>query len=232
LETLRIWDHTINILAGTFGFERGQICSDTDLAVVAQSQRRLPDFDVDAAYEQQVKSLYSAIITFISRAGFSWQEGQSGDIHWLREANQNMVEAIKASKHLRKNLAAAASSTDEEQRTIYNNMRVQLSLLIRELEEIRSESIDESPVLSLDHLRLILNDLCEKFNTHMATAMTEGRISGELAVSLLNDSNYAHEVFSKLVDMGETLFVRHNRSLTDAEHEVLLSEDELLELET
>ena len=136
-ETLRIWDHTINILAGTFGFERGQICSDTDLAAIAQSQRRLPDFDVDAAYEQQVKSLYSAIITFISRAGFSWQDEQSGDIHWLREANQNMVEAIKASKHLRKNLVAAAASTNEEQRLIYNNMRVQLSLLIRELEEIR-----------------------------------------------------------------------------------------------
>jgi hypothetical protein len=29
-----------------------------------------------------------------------------------------------------------------------------------------------------------------------------------------------------------TLFVRHSRSLTDAENEVLLSEDELLELET
>jgi len=231
LETLRVWDHTINILAGTFGFERGQICSDTDLWAVAQSQRKLPDFDVDAAYEQQVKSLYSAIIIFISRAGFSWQDQQSGDIHWLREANQKMVEAIKASKHMRKNLAAAAASTNEEQRKIYNNMRVQLSLLIRELEGIRQETIDESPVLSLDHMRLLMNELCEKFNARMASAMADGRISGELAVSLLNDSNYAQEVFSKLVDMGETLFVRHNRSLTDAEHEVLLSEDELLELE-
>ena len=200
--------------------------------MVAQSQRKLPDFDVDAAYELQVKSLYSAIITFISRAGFSWQDEQSGDIHWLRQANQNMVEAIKASKHLRKNLAVAATSTNEEQRLIYTNMRVHLALLVRELEEIRQESIDESPVLSLDHLRLLMNELCEKFNARMANAMTEGRMSGELAVSLLNDSNYAQEVYSKLLDMGETLFIRHSRSLTDAEHEVLLSDDELLELET
>ena len=48
----------------------------------------------------------------------------------------------------------------------------------------------------------------------------------------MNDSNYAQEVYSKLLDMGETLFIRHSRSLTDAEHEVLLSDDELLELET
>jgi len=86
--------------------------------------------------------------------------------------------------------------------------------------------------LSLDHLRLLMNELCEKFNARMASAMTEGRMTGEIAVSLLNDSNYAQEVYSKLVDMGETLFVRHSRSLTDAEHEVLLSDDELLELES
>ncbi|MEN8107692.1 MAG: Na/Pi cotransporter family protein [Pseudomonadota bacterium] len=231
-ETLRVWDHTIDILAGVFGFERGQICSDTDLAAIAQSQRKLPDFDVDAAYEQTVKPLYSAIITFLSRAGFSWQNEQSGDIHWLRKANQNMVDVIKAGKHLRKNLAAAAASTDEEQHAMYNNMRVQLSLLIREVEEVRLSSVEESPVLSLDHLRLTLHDHCEIFNKRMATAMTGGRMSGELATSLLNDSNYGQEIFSKLVEIGETLFIRHGHSLSDAEHAVLLSEDELSELET
>ncbi len=232
LETLRIWEHTVNILAGTFGFSRGQICADADLAALAKSQSTLPDFDVDAAYAQQVKSLYSGIISFISRAGFSWTENQPGDIDWLREANQNMVDAIKASKHLRKNLVKAVNSTNEEQRKIYNKIRVQLSLLLRELEEIRTGSMGESPVLTLDYLRLHMNELSKKFDARLAAAMTEGRISGELAVSLLNDSNYAMQIFSKLVDIGETLFVRHNHSFTDAEHEVLLSEGELLELES
>ncbi len=232
LETFRVWDHSINILSGAFGFERQQVCSDTDLAAIALSQRKLPDFDVDTAYEQQVKPLYSAIITFISRAGFSWQEEQSGDIHWLRDANQKMVDVIKASKHLRKNLAVAAASTDKEQHAMYNNMRVQLSLLIRELEKLRLAPADESPVLSLDHLRLALDEHCDIFNARMATAMTEGRISGELAVSLLNDSNYGQEIFGKLVEIAETLFVRHSHKLSDAEREVMLSEDELLELES
>jgi phosphate:Na+ symporter len=230
-ETLRVWDHTIDILAGAFGFERGQICSDTDLAAVAQSQRKMPAFDVNEAYGQKVKPLYSAIVSFITRAGFSWQNEQSGGIHWLREANQNMVDAIKASKHLRTNLAPAVASTDEERRAIYNNMRVQLALLIRELENIRTNPENESPVLSLDHLRLALHDHCDLFNTRIAAAISEGRMSGELATSLLNDSNYGQEIFSKLVDMGETLFVRQSRSLSDAEREVMLTEDELSELE-
>ena len=86
---------------------------------------------------------------------------------------------------------------------------------------------DESPVLSLDHLRLALNEHCDTFNERMATAMTEGRMSGELAVSLLKDSNYAQEIFGKLVEIAETLFVRHGHSLSEAEREVLLSDDEL-----
>ncbi len=231
-ETLRVWDHTINILAGAFGFNHEQINSDTDLAAIAMSQRKLPDFDVDAAYEQQVKPLYGAIITFVSRAGFSWQEEQSGDIHWLRDANQKMVDVIKASKHLRKNLALAAASSNEEQHAMYNNMRVQLSLLIRELEKLRLASEDESAVLSLDHLRLALHEHCNIFNARMATAMTDGRMSGELAVSLLNDSNYGQEIFGKLLEIAETLFVMQNRSISEAEREVLLSEDELRELDT
>ena len=114
---------------------------------------------------------------------------------------------------------------------MYNNMRVQLSLLIRELEEIRLASVDESPVMSLDHLRMAMHEHCDIFNARMATAMTDGRMSGELAISLLNDSNYGQEIFGKLVDVAETLFVRHSRSLTEAEREVMLSDDELEALE-
>ena len=233
LETLRVWDHSINILVEAFGFKPEQVFADTDLVVIAQSQRKLQDFDVDTVYEQQVKSLYSAIITFVSRAGFSWQDEQSGDIHWLRDANQKMVDVIKASKHLRKNLVIAAASTNKEQHTIYSNMRVQLSLLIRELEEIRLSTAeeDELPVLSLDHLRLTLQEHCDIFNARLAAAMADGRMSGELAVSLLNDSNYAQEIFNKLLEIGETLFVRHSHNLSDAEREVMLTDDEIEALE-
>ena len=230
-ETQRVWDHTIDVLSGAFGFKRGQICSDTDLVAIAKSQRAMPDFDVDGAYVHKIKPLYSAIVSFITRAGFSWQNEQSGGIHWLREANQNMVDAIKASEHLRINLAPAVASGDEQRRSIYNNMRVQLALLIRELDAIQKNPEDESPVLSLDHLRLALQDHCDALNAHIAEAISKGQMSGELATSLLNDANYGQEIFRKLVDTGETLFVRHSRSLSDAEREVMLTEDELAELE-
>ncbi|MDX2476629.1 MAG: Na/Pi cotransporter family protein, partial [Gammaproteobacteria bacterium] len=199
---------------------------------VAQSQHKLPDFDIDKAYDTEIKPLYSAIISFIGRSGFSWEKMQAEGIHWLREANQGMVDAIKASKHLRKNLEKAAVSTNDEQRMLYNNMRVQLSLLIRNLEQIRLEGKDESPVLSLDNLRLVMKDHCEELNASIAMHMSKDKMPGEMTISLLNDSNYGQEIFNKLVDTAEILFVRHSRTLSDAEQDVLLTEAELDELET
>ena len=143
-----------------------------------------------------------------------------------------MVDAIKASKHLRKNLTKAAASSNQDQRALYNNMRVQLSLLVRELESIRLKGEDESPVLSLDHLRLVMKDHCEELNASIATHMSEGKMPSEMTISLLNDSNYAQEIFNSLVDTAEILFVRHNRTLSEAEQDVLLTEAELDELET
>ena len=231
-ETLRVWEHSINIMAEAFGFKRKQVCSNMDLAVIAQSQQRLPDFDVDAVYEHQVKSLYSAIIVFISRAGFSWKDDQSGGIHGLRQANQKMVEILKASKHLRKNLALAVASQNIEQQAIYNNMRVQLSLLMRDLEKIRlaSEENEDSPILSLDYMRLSLHEHSDMFNERIAKALSQGKISGKVAVSILNDSNYGQEIFNKLLEVAETLFLRRNHGLSEAEREVQLDEDELREL--
>ncbi|MCU7959114.1 MAG: Na/Pi symporter [gamma proteobacterium symbiont of Bathyaustriella thionipta] len=231
-ETLRVWDHSIDIFAHAFGFTREQLISDTDLANIARQQKHLPEFDVEMAYELRVKPLFSSIVTFIAQAGLSSENEQSGDVYWLRTANQQMVEAIKAAKHLRTNLSITVQSGDRMRREIYDNMRVQLSLLIRQLEAIRQSSPEDSPVLSLDYMRLALHEHCQLLNTRMANAMREGTMSGSVATSLLNDSNYAQEVFRTLVDMGETLFVRHNRSLSDAEREVLLSDDELHALES
>lgn len=226
-ETLRVWSHTVNVLAGELGFQAKQIREGDDLNAIAGKQRRLPEFDVDSAYDQQVKSLYSAIVSFIARAGFSWEEQQSGEIHWLRDANQKMVEAIKAAKHLRKNLAEAVLSTNAERRAIYDNMRVQLASLVRELDEVRTESAEDTPVLSLDHLRMLLDEHCSVLNKRMAEAIRAGRLTGDEATSLMNDANYGQDIFRNLVGMGEILFVRHNRSLTEAEQEVMLSEEEL-----
>ncbi len=229
-ETLRIWQNTITILSGVFGFKRADVLSDIDLYQVAEAQKKLTQYDIDTAYASNIKSLYGEIIIFISKAGFSWEMEQSGQIHWLRKANQNIADAVKESKHLQKNLLLYSTSYNPKMREAYTRIRVELSLLLRELEGIRLRTDEDSSIFSLDHLRLLLDEHISNMNKWLAQAIRERSISPEMATSLMNDVSYATNIYRNLVQMGETLFVKRSHKLSDAEQAISLNEDEFEEI--
>ncbi len=229
-ETLRVWDKAINLFSGVFGFKREQVLSDTDLYQLANRQHKLSPYDINTAYTVNIKFLYGEIVSFISKAGFSWEMEQSGQIHWLRKANQNIVDAVKETKHLQKNLIIYTESSNPKMHKAYTKIRVELALLIRELEMIRLENEDERSLFSLDHLRLLMDEHVMNMNEWLANAIREDTISPEMATSLMNDVSYATHIFRNLVQMGETLFIKHGQDLSDAERAVVLDEDELDEI--
>lgn len=229
-ETLHIWDITIDLLSGVFGFKRSDVLSDKDLYQIARNQKKLAHYDIDAAYEKKIKVLYGELVIFISKAGFSWEMEQSGQIHWLRKANQNIVDAIKDTKHLQKNLVIYANSHNPKMHEAYTKIRVELSLLIRKLEAIRLETEDEDSIFSLDHLRLLLDEHISNMNKWLADAIRNNQITPEMATSLMNDVSYATDVYRNLLQMGETLFVKHNLKMSEAAKAVLLNDEELDEI--
>ena len=229
-ETLRVWDNAINLLSGVFGFKRADVLSDIDLYKISETQNKIAPYDVDAAYTLNIKSLYGEIVAFISKAGFSWEMEQSGQIHWLRKANQNIVDAVKDTKHLQKNLNIYAISSTPKMREAYTKIRVELALLIRELELIRLEAQDENSIFSLDHLKLLMDEHLSNMNEWLASTIREELITPEMATSLMNDVSYATSIFKNLVQMGETLFVKRGRNLSEAERALELSDDELDEI--
>lgn len=229
-ETLRVWDTSIDILASAFGFKRSQVLSEIDLYKIAEAQMKLPRYDIDTAYEEKVKVLYGEIVAFISKAGFSWEMEQSGQIHWLRKANQNIVDAIKDTKHLQKNMTVYAFSTNPYMRESYTKIRVELSLLIRKLESIRLETEGDNLVYSLDHLRLLLNEHVSDMNKWLANSIRQKLITPEMATSLMNDVSYATDIFKNLIEMGETLLIKHNPNVSEAEQAVMLDQDDFDEI--
>ncbi len=229
-ETLRIWGNAIDIFSGVFGFKRADILGDIDLDKIANEQKNLQPYDIDTAYMLNIKVLYSEIVTFISRAGFSWEMEQSGEIHWLRKANQNISDAVKDTKHLQKNLNIYLNGTNSQMRKAYNRIRVELCLLIRELENTRLEPEDESTVLSLEHLKLLLDEHLSNVHAWLSHTIREELISAEMATSLMNDVSYSTNIFRNLIGMGETLFVKRSHHLTEVEQAVLLDEVDINEI--
>ena len=220
-ESTRVYNAALRIIIDALGFQKADVYSETNLMQVASAQARVHRLDIDAVYERHIKGIYSAIIAFVSTTSFSRQDEQSSKIHWLREANKNTVEAVKDTKHLQKNLLRYIASDNEQMRGVYNMVRVQIAYVIRELEEMRESGAGVIDMVSLDALKLMVNEELEKLNNAMSTLISKRSITPSMGSSLMNDSSYAFDVSMNLISAAQTLFVSRQRDVSHAMRDVL-----------
>ncbi len=229
-ETLHLYDNAIKIIAEVIGFNKSEIGSETDLEKLLSNKKKVPKVNIDARYDRNIKGIFSAIIAFISRVRFDWQLEQSGDLHWLRRASRNIVEAIKSTKHLQKNLLKFSHSANKYAFREYQNIRLNLALLLRELEEIRHEPDPGIKILSMDSIKISIEKGDEKLNNEIDELIRSGKIAPEIGTSLINDSSYLYEIKSNLIQFFETLFVAQERELTKVERKLALDDDEITKI--
>ena len=231
-ETLHLWDNSLDIIAHGLRLPKEELL-DPNIPLEDLVARHPVDdnFDFDRYYEIKIKSLYSAIIAYISRASFGWEMEQSGEIHWLRRASQAMVDAIKAMKHLQKNLIRYSHSPNLFIRQQYQVLRMQVARLLRDLEQLRKATPEDMPALLVDHLKMDTQRFYTEMNRNIDEMIRLQQITPEMATSLMNDLTYVHTIYQRLVEVGETLFVRQNKALSDAEKSLQLDDAELKEME-
>ncbi len=227
-ETLHLWDNALDIIAHGLRLPREELLN-ADIPLDELVSRHPVDdtFEFDHYYEIKIKSLYSAIIAYISRASFGWEMEQSGEIHWLRRASQAMVDAIKAMKHLQKNLIRYSQSPNLHIRHQYQLLRMQVARLLRELEQLRNATPEETPTLLVDEVKMNTQRFYTEMNRNIDEMIRLQQITPEMATSLMNDLTYVHIICQRLVEVGETLFVRQNKALSDAEKSLQLDDAEL-----
>ena len=228
-ETLHLWDNAFEIIAHGINLHRTDILSERDMKEVVQETKKLIDIDIDAKYERNVKLLYGAIVSFISEAQSHMPAEYAEDLYGLRLAGRNIVEAIKDVKHLRKNLETYIVSDNPHITKEYELLRLRLGNLLRELSALRANEDDPENVviLDLDGLKAEMRDGDIVANGMLDKLIRGDLISGEMAISLMNDSSYAYDVSSKLIDMGMVLFAARAMELRQEERDMALSEEEL-----
>jgi phosphate:Na+ symporter len=227
-ETLHMWDNTIDLIAHGIHIPRDAMLNrNSKLEELVINFPVKKSFDVDRYYELKIKSLYGEIISYISQTSFGWELEQSGEIYWLRMANQNMVDAIKDIKHLQKNLAHYAMSNNSVITQEYNKLRIQLAKLVQSLELIRTAESKDIPSLMIDQLRLETDTLDTQQNKSINEMIRRHLITADMAVSLMNDKAYVYNISRKLIEMGYTLFIQQNKDLSAAEKTIQLDQNEL-----
>ena len=227
-ETIHLYENASHIILKAIGLHRRDVYSEQDLEEVIRKYRVIKDYDIDEAYERNIKGLYSAIIEFISQARFTWEMKQSGRLYWLREANLGLVEALKGVKHLQKNLLKQNRSDNRYLIDGYLRIRYQVAILIRALGKIKnSEVVDELPLLSLDMLKARIKEQ-RQFSIEMIESLIrEHKISAEAGTSLLNDNAYVYDIQSNLLGLAETVFINYAAASVKAEQALALTDSEL-----
>ncbi len=229
-ETQRVYDHARDIIISGLGMSKAQVFADIDLEKPLNAQNKIVRVDIDDLYQRRIKGLFSAIIAFISEAAFTWKEQQSGTLHWMRDANANIVEAVKACKHLQKNMLRYLLSDNYHIRREYNYLRIRVALLLRRLEQVRSDNPAESSLLGLDEIRLSLLEWDQKQSLRYYQLIREGHISPQMGSSLINDSAYVADIHSNLLAMAATLFTDKERKRSSIERALSLDDAELKDI--
>lgn len=226
-ETLHLYDNAFTIIAGGLSVKPEYILSGKPLNQVITDSRQAVPMDIDVVYAQTIKGLYSDIVEFTSHARVAMTAAQSDELFALRAAGRDIVEAVKDTKHLQKNLAHSLTLDNKYIRKEYDNIRKQLAAVLRELAEVRQHGDDSAAVLSLDALKMMMKEHDRMLNSTMDQLIRQDLISAAMATSLMNDSSYAYNIAKKLVMMGETLLSTGGTAKREAERSLSLDDDEM-----
>ncbi len=229
-ETLHLYDNAFAIIAHGLSLHRHDILSDKDLDEVAAESTKAMPIDIDAEYEKNVKGLYSEIVNFTSRAQSTMEPDQADELFALRAAGRDIVEAIKDTKHMHKNLSQYIVSDNEHIRAEYNRIRSYLGSVLRRLGVVQQEGDDPTSVLSLDIMKVEMEENDTTVNGTLESLIREESITPHMATSLMNDATYAYDVTKNLVQMGEVLFATGMQSMKDAERLIALDDEDIAEV--
>lgn len=219
-ETKHLFSNAFTLIAHGVSLHRDSVTGTENLQQLVDRPGRLIEIDLDEQYEQKIKDIYSANIEFLSRAQAEATHEYADAFNALRHANMDVVAAIKAVKHLRKNLLLYMRSDNRFIRCEYNRFRERIGEVLRSLANLRDADDSVVALLSLDRIRVeILGS--ENEATRVADILIRDRsISSQMATSLINDGAYVREVIQRLLDMNEELH-RAGLPYGDALHDEL-----------
>lgn len=206
-EVQHLFDNAYGLLAHGISVRRVVIDSDESLSDAIKNTRRIMPLDLDDIYEDKIKSLHSAIVAFIGEAQTKELTREAGEeLFMLRQASRNIVEAVKAMKHMHKNLSRYGISNQLAIREHYDAMRLQVATLLRELRDILKNP-EEATSLSLDAVRVGLERSGHKLIENLDELIRTRRIQPAVATSIMNDEAYVNELGAKLINATRSLLV-------------------------
>ncbi|GAV19500.1 phosphate:Na+ symporter [Mariprofundus micogutta] len=208
-ETLNIYDKATEIIARGLSLNKQDIFSGEKLKEVIRKRAKPVDYDLEDAYDRYIKTLYSALLEFSYRVPADMSE--PGQLEDIRNCNQIIIQTLKDVKHLQKNMLGFIASLNPDMRDEYNLIRRRIAKVLRRLEKIRQGEKTRLTYEALDEM-LVKNS--QGLHRRLDELIRSGRITAEMAISLMNDSRYAYRIIRNLIEINQRL-VTADRAISE-----------------
>ena len=97
----------------------------------------------------------------------------------------------------------------------YDQIRLQLARLLRELRILLNEDTSSTTALALDSLRLSIQKASRTMIDDLDEMIRYRRLNANLATSIMNDENYVTDIANNLIAAVNVLLIREETATTD-----------------
>ncbi len=225
-EVLHLYDNAYRIIAHGISIHRDIIDSDTNLEATIQGSREIMHQDIDAQYATSIKSLHTAIVEFSGNAETRLDPDEANHLYDLNRASARIVQAVKDTKHLQKNVLAYVGSSNAAIRTEYNTIRINIARILRLINQLVRGDADVD-VHNLDENKLAAKESRARTLRNIDTMIRTKQITPQMATSLMNDLSYSKAIIRDLTRAATILFSNPEMELPDGHSAAELEEEDL-----
>jgi phosphate:Na+ symporter len=225
-ETKHLYENAFEVITHGLNLKRSNIISSMPLDEVVKDTYTEGAFDIDDFYNRNIKGIYGEIIDFSTKAQSLMSPSDIDSLYKLKLANRDIVEAVKDTKHLQKNMIKYTRSPNEHIREQYNGIKRDLAELLRDIHLISTTEEEDEIIILLSKAKLHTEKYDILANGTLDNLIRNGLITNEMATSLMNDSTYAYNISTNLLAMAEIIFVDENSALKELGADTMVLDDE------
>ena len=226
-ETKHLYDNAFEIITHGLNLKRSNIISTMPLDDVIADSYSKNIVDIDDFYLHRIKGIYGEIIDFSAKAQSFMTTEDIQELYKLKLANRDIVESVKDTKHLQKNLIKYSNSTNEHIKTQYDNIRRNLADLLRNISRITDTKEEDMILLSLSKAKVHAEQYDIVANGTVDNLIRNGLITNEMATSLMNDSSYAYDIHVNLIAMAEIIFIDNDSDLKSLSNDMVMDDEDI-----
>ena len=229
-EVLHLYENAAKLILHGLNLHRKQIFTTDDIKETVRNSRRIIELDFDQSYEHRVKTLYSAIVEFTTRAGGKRLAPDITDrVYALRNVASDIVQAVKSVKHLRKNILRYTTRPQGAVTELYDGLRTEIARIAVGIEKFGRTEPNERSALWLDQERVEIEEAARNTTGRVDELIRNGEINAIAATSFLNDSGYAYSAMRDLIDAARTYYIERDSAMAEIERLLSLEDEELRE---